>query len=153
MKANKFIVGVGALLGIVATFLEWAVVDFDGPAAGLDIAVPTSGMDNGGPIFIFFSAMPLIAALVGVVKRFGRGMGVLALIGGLLATFLALVKYADISDAGAQLADQGMGSVGVAGGFWVLFVGCALAAVGGLLALIKPEPKAASQAAPMAVAG
>jgi hypothetical protein len=144
LKATKFIVGAGALLGIVGTFLDWATVELEGPAAGLGAAVPTSGMDNGGPIFIFLLALPLVAAIVGLIKRFGRGMGVLALVGGLLASLLALVKYADISDAGAEIARQSMGSMSVAGGYWVMFVGCSITAIGGLIALVKPEPKPAT---------
>lgn len=153
MKATKFIVGAGALLGIVACFLDWASVEFEGAAESVMAAVPRSGMDNGGPIFIFFLAMPLIAAVIGIIKRFGRGMGVLAFIGGLLATFMAMMKWADISEGGAELAKAQMGSMEVAGGFWLLFLGCTLATVGGLVALIKPEPKALATPGPMAAMG
>lgn len=143
MKATKWIVGVGAVMGIAACFMDWATIELTGLAKAVSSGsdFPAAGMDQGGPIFIFLLAMPLIAALVGVLKRMGRGMGVLALIGGSLSSLLALVKYADIADAGAKLAEADMGSVGVAGGYWLLFVGSAIAAMGGLIALIKPEPK------------
>ncbi len=144
MKATKFIVGAGAVIGIAGCFMDWAAIDLSGIAEKLGSGgMPTAGMDHGGPVVIFFLLMPLIAAAVGIAKRMGRGMGVLALIGGLLSALIGLVKYADIEEAGALLADNGMGTVEVAGGYWVMFAGCTLALVGGLIALIKPEPKPA----------
>jgi hypothetical protein len=140
MKATKWIVGGAALVGISSTFMDWMSIELGGLAKSVADDVPTGGMDNGGPIFIFLLGLPLLAAIIGIAKRFGRGMGVMALIGGLLATFLALVKYADISEAAAQLASAGMGQASVAVGYWVLFVGSTLATLGGLFALIKPEP-------------
>jgi hypothetical protein len=149
VKATKFIVGGAAVVGIGACFLDWASIELGGAAKKMAVEFPTSGMDNGGPVFIFFFALPLIAALVGVLKRMGRGMGVLAAIGGLLAAFLGLVKYADISDAGAKLADAGMGQVAVAPGYWAMFFASLLCLLAGLVALIKPEPKP-EKAAPLA---
>jgi hypothetical protein len=142
MKATKWIVGGGALVGIAGTFMEWMTIELEGLAK--DVAgssMPTSGMDNGGPIFIFFLCLPLCAAIIGILKRFGRGMGGLALAGGILSLLLAMLKYADISSAATLLSEGGMGNAAVAPGYWVLFAGSALAAAGGLIALIKPEPK------------
>ncbi len=154
MKATKFIVGAGAVLGIAACFMDWAAVELTGLAKEVSGGgFPAGGMDQGGPVFIFLLAMPLIAAAVGLLKRMGRGMGVLALLGGLLATFMGLVKYSDISEAGAKLAEAGMGSVSAAPGYWLMFVASVICTVGGLVALIKPEPKpavAAPQPAPPA---
>lgn len=142
MKATKFIVGAGAVIGIAACFMDWAAIELTGMAKAVaGDTFPTAGMDQGGPVFIFLLAMPLIAALVGVLKRMGRGMGALAFIGGLLASFMGLVKYADIADAGTKLADANMGAVDAAAGFWLMFMGALIATIGGLIALIKPEPK------------
>jgi hypothetical protein len=153
MKATKFIVGTGVVVGIAGCFMDWAAIDLSGIAEGLSTdRMPTAGMDHGGPVILFLLALPLIAALLGLLKRMGRGMGALAFVGGLLAALLAMVKYADIEDAGALLADNGMGSVEVAGGYWVMFAGCTIAMVGGLIALIKPEPKPAPPAMPQAPA-
>ncbi len=142
MKQTKWIVGGGALLGIVSVFLDW--MKLDGTVTGPLAALPKSGMENGGPVFIVLLALPLIAAAVGAAKRFGRGMAVLALLGGLLAAFMALVKYGDITDA-AKLA-KGMATISVAPGYWLLFVGSTVALVGGIVGLIKPEPATPARA-------
>ncbi len=141
MKATKWIVGGGAVLGIVSCFLDWASIELGGASKAVAAEFPTGGMDQGGPIFIFLLALPLIAAVVGIIKRMGRGMGVLALIGGLLTAFMGLVKYADIDRAAAELASVGIGSVSVASGYWLMFGCSVVCTAGGLIALIKPEPK------------
>ena len=148
MKATKWIVGAGAVIGIASTFLDWMSVELTG--GGASTSVPTGGMDHGGVVFITLLCLPLIAAAVGALKRFGRGMATLALVGGLLATLMSMAKYADISEAAALLAEHGLGTASVAGGYWLLFVGAAIPAVGAIVGLLKPEPKldAAPTAAP-----
>jgi hypothetical protein len=150
MKASKWIVLAGAGIGIISTFMPWITVESGGAGAlgeALLEELPTSGMDNGGPVFIFLLALALVAGIVGAIKRFGRGMGGLALAGGLLSTFMALVKYADIHDAASQLSGLGNATIGTAIGWYLLFFGSLAATMGGIAALIKPEPKLALQPA------
>ena len=123
MKATKWIVGGGAVVGTVGCFMDWATVQASGAAKELLADFPARGMDQGGPIILFFLGMPLLAALVGVIRRMGRGMGALALVGGLISAFFALVKYADIQGAATKMASAGMGNVAVAPGYWLVFVG------------------------------
>jgi hypothetical protein len=135
MKATKWIVGGGALLGIASVFMSW--ISVDGKANKLLDALPKTGMENGGPVFIVLLSLPLIAAVVGAAKRFGRGMAGLALAGGLLSAFMGLVKYADIESAG-KIA-KGIATVSAAPGYWLFFIGSVVAMVGGIIGLIKPE--------------
>ncbi|NUO48437.1 MAG: hypothetical protein HOV80_06240 [Polyangiaceae bacterium] len=141
MKPVKFVVLGAAALASIGVFLDWIAVTGDVPALIRD-AMPKSGMENGGPIFLFFLAMPLLAAGIGAAKRFGRGLSVLAIIGSALASLLALVKWADIESAGDELAKLGGGgSVGVAPGYWLVFFGATIALFASFVTLIKPEPK------------
>ncbi len=128
MKATKFVVGAGAAFGILAVFLDW--MSIEGKAVGLLKELPTSGMSNGGPVFLFLLGFPLLAAAIGAAKRFGRGMATMALLGGLLSAFMALVKYADIQSAGKMAKQLGV-TVSVAPGYWILFLGSVLALAGG----------------------
>lgn len=141
MKPVKFVVLGAALLASIGVFLDWIAVTGDVPALIRD-AMPKSGMENGGPVFLFFLAMPLVAAGIGAAKRFGRGLSVLAIIGSALASLLALVKWADIESAGDELSKLGgSGSVGVAPGYWLVFFGAFVACLASFVTLIKPEPK------------
>ncbi len=149
MKPIKWIVGGAALLGIASTFTNW--MTWEGKLPKLLADLPASGMDHGGPVFIFFLALALIAALIGIIRRFGRGMAVLAMIGGLLSTFVSLLKYGDITEAAGILAKAGVASVSVAAGWYVLFFASAACMLVPIVALIKPEPKptpATNQPAP-----
>lgn len=138
MKATKFAVLGATVLGIVSVFLEWISVSGKGGAI-LD-AMPRTGMDNGGPIFLFFFVLALIGAGIGAAKRFGRGLSVLSLIGGLLAAFMGLVKYADIENAAREASKIGA-TVDAAMGYWLFFVCSCAIVVLSLVNLIKPEKK------------
>jgi hypothetical protein len=147
MKHLKFIIGGAALLGIIGVFLTWVNIEGAIPKLLGPDAIPTSGMDNGGPVFIFLLALPLIAAVIGILKRFGRGLAVLALVGGLAATFMGLVKGADIDDAAAELKKLGgAATLSYAPGYWVCFIASCIVLVVSIVALIKPEPKPATAA-------
>lgn len=139
MKPVKFIVLGAAALASIGVFLDWISVNGDVPALVRD-TMPKSGMENGGPIFLFFLAMPLLAAGIGAAKRFGRGLSVLAIIGSALASLLALVKYADIDEAGRELAKLGSsGTLGAAPGYWLVFTGALIACLASFVTLVKPE--------------
>ena len=144
MKVNKWIVGVGAAMGIVSVFCKWMSVDKE--LTGALANLPVSGMQNGGAVFLVLLALPAMAATIGALKRFGRGMAVLALIGGLLSSLLAMVKFGDISKA-AALGKQLSVTISVAPALWLLLLGSLAAALGGIVGLIKPER--AAQAAPV----
>ncbi len=146
MKPVKFVVLGSAALASVGVFLDWISVSGDVPRLVKD-ALPRSGMENGGPVFLFFLAMPLLAAAIGAAKRFGRGLGLLARAGAALATLLALVKYADIDGAAAELSKLGgSGTVGVAPGYWLVFCGALFASLASFVTLVKPEPKLPARA-------
>ena len=138
MKATKFAVLGATVLGIVSVFLDWISVSGKGGAV-LD-AMPRTGMDNGGPVFLFFFFLALIGSGIGVLKRFGRGLSVLTMIGGLLAAFMGLVKYADIGSAAREASKIGA-TVDAAMGYWVFFVSSCAIVVLSLVNLIKPEKK------------
>jgi hypothetical protein len=140
MKATKFAVLGATVLGIVSVFLDWISISGKGGAV-LD-AMPRTGMDNGGPVFLFFFVLALIGSGIGVLKRFGRGLSVLTLIGGLLAAFMGLVKYADIESAASEAGKIGA-TVGAAPGYWLFFVCASAIVVLSLINLIKPEKKEA----------
>lgn len=150
MRPVKFVVLGAAALASIGVFLDWVSVSADAPKI-IREAMPTSGMENGGPVFLFLLGMPLLAAGIGAAKRFGRGLSVLALIGSALASLFALVKYADIDGAGRQLAKLGGGSAGAvsaAPGYWIVFFGATIACLASFVTLIKPEP-ALQQRAPV----
>lgn len=138
MKATKFAVLGATVLGIVSVFLDWISVSGKGGAV-LD-AMPRTGMDNGGPVFLFFFVLALIGSGIGALKRFGRGLSVLTLIGGLLAVFMGMVKYADIGNA-AQEAGKIGATVDAAMGYWLFFACSCAIVVLSLVNLIKPEKK------------
>lgn len=141
MKSVKFAVLGATLLAMVAVFLPW--ISVSGDAGLLSSSMPRTGMDNGGPVFLFLLMMPLVGAAVGAAKRFGRGLAALSFIGGLLTVFMGLVKYADI-DAAAVEAKQIDVVVSAAAGYWVFFLAAAAVCVTSLAGLIKPEKKPAA---------
>ncbi|MFO0554020.1 MAG: hypothetical protein U0271_36910 [Polyangiaceae bacterium] len=142
MKFTKFAVLGGALTAMIGVFLKWIQVGGDAPKTLL-AELPMTGMDNGGPVFLFFLALSAIGAGVGSLKRFGRGLAGLSFGGSLLTVFMAFVKYADIEEAGHAAKELGV-TVEVASGYWVLFIGASLACLASLVALVKPEPKLAA---------
>jgi hypothetical protein len=140
--------GGSALVGIVSLFLKWVAIDGKPPAIIAD-ALPTTGMGNGGPIFLIMLLLPIVAAAIGAAKRFGRGFAVMALVGALGAWLLAMVKLSDISHAGDELSKLGMGdggdfSVSAASGYYVFLFATSIAALGSIVGLVKPEPKPAT---------
>jgi hypothetical protein len=151
MKQVKFAVLGSSLLATVAVFLEWVHVSGELPA--ILGALPRTGMENGGPIFLVLLAMPLAGAGIGAAKRFGRGLAGLSLFGALCASFLGLVKYADIEAAGREVGKLGAKLEVTAGvGYWLFLVGAVVALLASVVGLIKPEkveaPKLASGVTP-----
>ncbi len=145
MKATKFAVLGLTILTMAAVFADWISVNGKNASALLQ-KIPRTGMENGGPIFLFFLSLPLLAAVIGMARRFGRGMATLALVGAALSLFMALVKYNDIE--AAALSAEGLGaSVEAAGGFWLFFVASLAIFFTALVGLILPEKKPALPAA------
>lgn len=141
MKPVKFIVLASTLVSILGVLaFDWISVTGSLPKLLSDL--PRTGMDNGGAIFLFFLAMPLIGAGIGAAKRFGRGLALLSMFGSFVASFFSLVKYSDIDQAARTAKSLGV-TLGVGMGYWIFFAGASVAFLASLVALIKPEPKPA----------
>jgi hypothetical protein len=152
MKPIKFAVLGSSVLATIAVFTEWAKIEGDFPSIVKD-ALPTSGMGNGGPVFLFLLAFPLAASAVGSAKRFSRGLAITSFVGALLATLVGLAKYSDISHAGDELSKIGAtGTITAAPGYWVFFVGALVTALASLAGIVRPEPKLAAAPAPGSLA-
>jgi len=112
-------------------------------------AVPATGMGNGGPVFIVLLLLPISAAGIGAMKRFGRGLSAMALVGALGAWLLAMVKLSDISSGGEVLSQLGAKvTMSAAGGYYVFLFATTVVTLASIVGLIKPEPKVASGSAP-----
>jgi LPXTG-motif cell wall-anchored protein len=138
MKATKFAVLGATVLGMISVFLDW--ISVSGKSGAILDALPRTGMDNGGPVFLFFFILALIGSGIGVLKRYGRGLAVLTLIGGLLSAFMGLVKYADI-EAAAKEATKIGATVDAGMGYWLFFTCSCAIVVLSIVNLIKPEKK------------
>lgn len=151
MKASKFIVLLGGVIGIVAFFLPFLEFAHQGarvtPSA---MQFVTGGISAAGAesvnrviqdmrIIVLVSFAPAVMCalfgLIGALKgSFGRGLGAGSLLFGLLTFAVWFVLNTAAADAGA-----------VAGiGMWLLMVSGAAATIGGLIAVIKPDRGAAS---------
>ncbi len=86
-------------------------------------------------IFLAFFGPAAVLLLLGVLTRVGRGVGILALIVGLIGFGgWALMNYA-VSEAGKQSADA---ETGTGLGLTLLLVSALLGVVGGIVAIAKP---------------
>jgi hypothetical protein len=164
MKATKFIVLVGGILGILAFFLPLVSVTRGGHTGTVSAFQVMKGLDQvstevdrgaatemdranakdgvgaiKGIVMAIFAPAVLLALIGGLGvarKRFGRGAGTLVLLLGLIGLAIGgILKSAAEGDAGIGLT--------------LLLVTGVSGVVGGILALVKPE-RAAS--APTAVA-
>ncbi len=135
MKASKFIVLAGGVVGILAFFLPMVAVhrpDFTGTVSAFEII---KGLDSAavndlkGIVMAFFSPAILLALIGGLGvarKQFGRVAGAFSLIFGLVGLGIgALLTSAAEGDSGSGLT--------------LLLVTGAAGVVGGLMALIKPD--------------
>ncbi|MBA3454506.1 MAG: hypothetical protein H0T42_15560 [Deltaproteobacteria bacterium] len=149
MKATKFIVLGGGILGILAFFLPMVSVqraDFSGTVSafqimkGLDEA---AGVDGLKGITMAFFGPAILLALIGAMgvarKKFGRVAGAFSLIFGLIGLGI-----------GSLLTSAAEGDSGI--GLTLLLVTGAAGAVGGVLALIKPERGEVAAQSPRLVA-
>ncbi|MEM9463429.1 MAG: hypothetical protein AAGF11_55325 [Myxococcota bacterium] len=82
------------------------------------------------------TAFFLLITLPGL-RRFGRGLGVFSLLVG----FIALGGWALLDAAMAEAGEDGKAAFEI--GFTMLMVGGVLGTLGGLMGLIKPQPKSA----------
>jgi hypothetical protein len=138
MNPIKFVVLGSSLVASAAVFMNW--ISFKGELPKLLADLPVTGMQNGGPIFLFFLGLAVIAGAIGAARRFGRGLAVLALVGALCSTLLGILKWGDISDA-TKSAEQlgGLVELSIAPGYWIFFLGSLVAFVASIAGLVKPE--------------
>ena len=80
------------------------------------------------------TAVFLLITLVGI-KRFGRGLGMLSLLVGLVA----LTGWASLNAGMAKAGDGGQAAFEI--GFTMLMVGSVLGTLGGIMGLVQPQPK------------
>lgn len=146
MKASKFIVLAGGVLGIVSFFLPLVSVDHDGvrgTASAFDVVSKAAQFEELANIktFVYAIYVPaVVLALLGGLgvarQRFGRGAGVLSLLVGLAGLGIAALLK------GAAEGDGGIGLT------FLLVTGIA-GSVGGILAIAKPERSATPPIAAM----
>lgn len=149
MKASKFIVLAGGVVGILAFFLPMVSVqraDFTGTVSafqimkGLDAA---AGVDELKGITMAFFAPAILLAVIGGIgvarKKFGRVAGAFSLIFGLIGLGI-----------GSLLTSAAEGDSGI--GLTLLLVTGVMGAVGGIAALVKPERAEAAARSPRLVA-
>lgn len=158
MKASKFIVLVGGILGILAFFLPLVSVQREGHSAsvsafqvmkGLDkveVAVDEAGAQRAMDIETSASAKKDIGAMKGIVMAIFAPALLLALIGGLGVTRRRFGRVAGTFSLLAGLVGLGIASIlksaadGDGGiGLTLLLVTGVAGVVGGLVTLIKPE--------------
>ena len=139
MKSIKFGVLGATIVAMGAVFMNWISVS-EGVPKTVTEALPMTGMDNGGPVFLFLLGMPLLGAGIGALKRFGRGLAALSFVGSLLAVFLGLVKWVDIDDAAQELSAIGA-TIGGGSGYSIFFLAASAACLASFVGLIKPEKK------------
>jgi len=166
MKASKFIVLVGGILGILAFFLPLVSVERSGHAAsvsafqvvkGLDqveVAVDDGVSQHQLDVETSASAKKDIGALKGIVMAIFAPALLLSLIGGLgvarrrfgrlAGTFSFLLGILGLGIAAIlKSAAEGDGGIGLT----LLLVTGVAGVIGGLAALIKPERAASAQPA------
>jgi hypothetical protein len=158
MKATKFIVLVGGILGILAFFLPLVSVERGGAKAsvsayqvikGLDaveVAVDEAGAKSSYEVATAASAKKDIGAMKGIAMTIFAPALLLSLIGGagvarkrfgrVAGTFSLLFGIAGLGIAGLlESAAEGDSGIGLT---MLLLTGVA-GVVGGLIALVKPE--------------
>jgi hypothetical protein len=136
-KKMKFVVALGALLGIVGVFLPLAQASGKVPGGGMlglgvSLWTGASMVGAGFLAYAFLGAFVLAAlfAVLGIAKRFGRGFAVGALLASLAPAAIATYWLSQALSLGAA---------GV--GLFLLVAGGLLAFAGSAVTLVKPEPK------------
>ena len=135
MKASKFIVLAGGVVGILAFFLPMVSIhrpDFHGTVSAFQIikGLDSQSVNDLKAIVMAFFSPAILLALIGGLgvarKKFGRVAGAFSLIFGLIGLGIGgLLTSAAEGDSGSGLT--------------LLLVTGAAGVVGGLMALIKPE--------------
>jgi hypothetical protein len=150
MMANKvkFVVALGALLGIVGVFLPLAQASAKLPGGGmfglgLSLWSAASVVGAGFLAYAVLGGYLLagIFAVLGVAKRFGRGFAVGALLTSIAPAALSVYWLSQ----GLSLKATGVGLV-------LLAVGGILAAGGSVAALVSPERREPARAPATAAA-
>ena len=158
MKASKFIVLVGGILGILAFFLPLVSVERQGAKAsvsafqvikGLDqveVAVDEGARQAGYSVETTAEAKEGIGAMKGIVMAFFAPALLLTLIGGMgvarkrfgrvAGTFSLLLGIVGLA-IGALLKSAAEGDAGI--GLTILLLTGVAGIVGGIAALVKPE--------------
>jgi hypothetical protein len=168
MKASKFIVLVGGILGLLAFFLPLVTVDRGSAKAsvsafqiikGLDqveVAVTDAGARREIDVATSASAKQDLGALKGIVMAIFAPALLLTLLGGIGAARKRFGRVAGASSLLLGLAGLGIGAVlkSAAGGdggigLTLLLLTGVAGVLGGLIALVKPQ-RAAAALAPLA---
>ncbi len=138
----KFIVAIGATLGMAGVFLPLA--EATGRWGGGVLSLGLSLWATGGAFtVIFLGAFALCAAIASaaIVRRFGRALAASTLVTAVAPTGIAAIWLSE------TLARNATGS-----GLVLMVAGGSVAIVGSTLALIKPERRTASAASTPALA-
>jgi hypothetical protein len=130
-------IGLGGLLIVVGSFMPWMTAS--APLVG---TISTSGMQGGDGVITL--VLGVITILIGVTQLTATNMPTSlqrsSIVTGVITGAVAIYDYNEVQDRITQAKAQSdliIASVG--GGMWALFVGAALAIIGGVL--IRKVPK------------
>jgi hypothetical protein len=155
--AGPGLAAVGGLLVAVGSFLTWATLTIDATSfGGQKESQSVQGFDaSDGKISLAIGVILIVAGLIAMRSKAAggrRGMGVLAIIGGLAAIALGIFEVMDIKNdldalvTGLGLPD-GVASHSTGIGLWIIIAGGVLGLVGGVMTM------ASAKAMPAAVTG
>jgi hypothetical protein len=146
---------VGGLLVVVGSFLTWATLTIDATSfGGQKESQSVQGFDaSDGKISLAIGVILIVAGLVAMRSKAAggrRGMGILAIVGGLAAIGLGIFEVMDIKNdldalvSGLGLPD-GVASHSIGIGLWIIIAGGLIGLVGGVLSMTsaKAMPAAA----------
>jgi hypothetical protein len=169
----KGLVLLGGLCGLVAFFLPFMVVPVEGTTVGVSMfhfmkgeagleeafgkKAETEGdrealreasdaFEKDKGLFLAFyapAALLVLLGLVGLVSRFGRGLGLIAMLAGIIGFGGWLLIHTALGEAAKEQARGMTEGLGVT----LLLVSASLGCLGALMALARPEPRAAVGAA------
>ena len=140
-RVSGWMIGIGALVVLIASLLPWARIDVDlGAIGGASTSQVALGFEtDDGRLFLGAGAVLVVfaAAIWSLASATGRRV-----IGGLAALVSIFMLYAAIVD----ISDDFPEGVSVGIGLWIVLVGTIVASVGSLWGLFakgpEPEPMA-----------
>lgn len=141
----KFIVALGALMGVVGVFIPLATasVGFGSGALTMGMSLWAAKSVPGISIlsygFLGLFAVAAVFSIAGITTRFGRGLAA--------GTLLAAIAPAGIA---IYWLSQTLTAGGTGAGLVLLAAGGLVASVGSVIALVRPEPVARAEEVPAA---